>query len=430
MTIHVVQAGQTLWSVAQEYGVAAGLLARFNGLSEPYRLAVGQSLLILRPQALYTVQPGDSAFSVSQTFSLGRNELYRMNPGLSSQARLYPGQVLVTKLEDRPDDETELLGYAYPWANEKTLRGILPYAAALVPFTYGFTEAGSLIAPEDEALLLLAREFGTKTLLHLSTLTEQGNFSAQLAGAVLSDDTARQALIQNTVRAMQEKGFSGVDVDFEYLGRTLAGAYAAFLAELAEAVHDAGGYLMAAVSPKTSDDQPGALYEGHDYAAIGRVADQVLLMTYEWGYTYGPPMAVAPENAVERVVAYAASRIEPGKLLLGFPNYAYDWTLPFQAGVTRAVTLGNEAAAQLAFDTGSEIVFDETAKTPHFSYTGMDGAVHEVWFEDVRSSLAKFELVKRYALRGLGYWNFMRPFAGNFSLLNAQFRLGGEGRTD
>ena len=200
------------------------------------------------------------------------------------------------------------------------------------------------------------------------------------------------------------------------------------LRELADAVHAAGGYLMAALAPKTSDDQPGVLYEGHDYAAIGQETDKILLMTYEWGFTYGPPMAVAPLNAVERVVQYAVSRIEAGKLLLGFPNYAYDWTLPHEAGLTRAATLGNEAAAQLAFDTGSEIFFDEPAQTPWFSYTGMDGAVHEVWFEDVRSSLAKFALVRQYGLGGLGYWNFMRPFAANFSLLNAQFRL--EGQTD
>ena len=41
MQIHVVQSGQTLWSIGREYGVLPGLLARFNGLTEPYRLAVG-----------------------------------------------------------------------------------------------------------------------------------------------------------------------------------------------------------------------------------------------------------------------------------------------------------------------------------------------------------------------------------------------------
>ena len=138
-------------------------------------------------------------------------------------------------------------------------------------------------------------------------------------------------------------------------------------------------------------------------------------------------MAVAPLNAVERVVQYAVSRIEAGKLLLGFPNYAYDWTLPYEAGLTRAVTLGNEAAAQLAFDTGSEIFFDEPAQTPWFSYTGMDGAVHEVWFEDVRSAQAKFALLPEYGLLGLGYWNFMRPFTAGFSLQNYLFTASGLG---
>ena len=423
MQIHVVQAGQTLWSIGREYGVSAGLIARYNGLTEPYRLAVGQSLLILKPETLYTVQPGDTVYQISQTFGLEQNALYRLNPGLSAQERLYPGQVLVLKLEDNPTEKTQLLGYAYPWASETVLRGILPYADTLVPFTYGFTENGILVEPDDANLLALAKQYGVKTLLHLSTLTEQGSFSAQRAGAVLEDEAARKALIENTVQTMLDKGFSGVDVDFEFLGRPLAASYAQFLTELAERVHAAGGILMAALAPKTSDDQPGVLYEGHDYAAIGAAADQILVMTYEWGYTYGPPMAVAPLNAVERVVRYAVSRIAAEKILLGFPNYAYDWTLPYEAGLTRAVVIGNEAAPQLAFETGSEIYFDETAKTPWFSYTGMDGAVHEVWFEDARSSAAKFGLVRQYGLRGLGYWNFMRPFTANFSLLNAQFRL-------
>lgn len=423
MQIHVVQAGQTLWQIAQAYNVQPGILARFNGLREPYRLSVGQSLLILRPEALYTVASGDTVFAIARKFGLTANELYRMNPGLAAQTRLYPGQVLVTKLEDEPAEQTYLMGYAYPWVSEAVLRDILPYANALAPFTYGFTEAGELVEPDDALLLSLARESDTQALLHLSTLTEQGNFSSARAAAVLQNDAARENLIANTVRTMREKGFSGVDVDFEYLGRELAQSYAAFLEELAPRVHGSGGVLMAALAPKTADDQPGTLYEGHDYAAIGAACDQVLLMTYEWGYTYGPPMAVAPINAVERVARYALSRIEPGKLLLGFPNYAYDWTLPYEAGLTRAVVIGNEAAPELAFQTGSEIFFDEEAQTPWFSYTGMDASPHEVWFEDVRSSKAKFDLARKYGLKGFGYWNFMRPFAANLSLLNAQFRL-------
>ena len=109
-------------------------------------------------------------------------------------------------------------------------------------------------------------------------------------------------------------------------------------------------------------------------------------MTYEWGYTYGPPMAVAPIGAVRRVVEFALTQMDAAKILLGFPNYAYDWTLPFTAGATRAQSIGNEAAPLLAAQYGAEIQFDTQSQTPYFTYLDEAGQPHEVWFEDVRST--------------------------------------------
>ena len=83
--------------------------------------------------------------------------------------------------------------------------------------------------------------------------------------------------------------------------------------------------------------------------------------SYEWGYTYGPPMAVAPLPSVRRVVEFALTEMPPEKIFLGFPNYAYDWTLPYAPGTTRAQSIGNEAAVQLAVNVGAEIRFDEQA---------------------------------------------------------------------
>ena len=154
-------------------------------------------------------------------------------------------------------------------------------------------------------------------------------------------------------------------------------------------------------------------------------SDAVLLMTYEWGYTYGPPMAVAPVGAVRRVVEFALTQMDAAKILLGFPNYAYDWTLPFTAGATRAQSIGNEAAPLLAAQYGAEIQFDTQSQTPYFTYLDEAGQPHEVWFEDVRSAQAKFALLPEYGLLGLGYWNFMRPFTAGFSLQNYLFTASG-----
>ena len=133
-------------------------------------------------------------------------------------------------------------------------------------------------------------------------------------------------------------------------------------------------------------------------------------------------MAVAPLNMVRRVVEYALTEIPPEKLILGIPNYGYDWPLPYVRGTTKAQTLGTQEAIQLAIDHGVEIRFDETAMSPWFRYWQY-GIQHEVWFEDVRSLQAKFNLIKEYNLSGAGYWQLMRFFRANWLMLNEMFAI-------
>ena len=427
MQIYVVKPGDTLFSIGRALGLAPGFLARYNGLQEPYRLAVGQSLLVLYPEQMVTVQPGDTLTSIAASAGTDVASLYRMNPNLSGSDRIYPGQILVTQLEQAVRRPAVVSGYAYPNVSERVLRGILPYAGALAPFTYGFTPEGALVPMDDERLLALAGACGVQPLLHLSTLTAAGAFSAAQAAALLRDPALQQTLTANVLQTMLEKGYEGLDVDFEYLGRDLAEPYAAFIQLLRDTLAPYGLPLITALAPKTSAAQPGTLYEGHNYASLSTASDAVLLMTYEWGYTYGPPMAVAPVGAVRRVVEFALTQMDAAKILLGFPNYAYDWTLPFTAGATRAQSIGNEAAPLLAAQYGAEIQFDTQSQTPYFTYLDEAGQPHEVWFEDVRSAQAKFALLPEYGLLGLGYWNFMRPFTAGFSLQNYLFTASGLG---
>ena len=146
-------------------------------------------------------------------------------------------------------------------------------------------------------------------------------------------------------------------------------------------------------------------------------------MTYEWGYTYGPPMAVAPLPNVRRVVEYALTEIPAEKLWLGVPLYGYDWPLPFVQGRTRAQSLSPQEAVALAVRYGAEIQYDQQSQAPWFRYTDEYGGGHEVWFEDARSIQAKLALVPEYGLDGVGYWNLNRPFPQNWRVLNALYRI-------
>lgn len=133
-------------------------------------------------------------------------------------------------------------------------------------------------------------------------------------------------------------------------------------------------------------------------------------------------MAVAPINMVRRVVEYALSEIPAEKISLGIPNYGYDWPIPYEQGVTRAISIGYTEAIRLAVDHGVRIYFDETAQSPHFRYWQY-GIQHEVWFEDVRSMHAKFELIKEFGLAGTGYWQLMRLFRANWLLADHEFLI-------
>ena len=133
-------------------------------------------------------------------------------------------------------------------------------------------------------------------------------------------------------------------------------------------------------------------------------------------------MAVAPLHMVRRVAEYALTEIPADRIILGVPNYGYDWPLPYERGSTRARTLGNVEAVQLAVSKGALIEFDEEAQSPYFHYL-QDGVRHEVWFEDVRSYEAKFRLVRELNLKGVGFWQMMQLFRAGLLLARDRFRI-------
>ena len=260
--------------------------------------------------------------------------------------------------------------------------------------------------------------------MHISTLTENDNFSVELAEALFDSTALQQRLLDEIIMNMQVKGYTALDVDFEFLGRENAARYAQFVAYCRERLRPYGYGVMTALAPKTSDDQAGALYEGHDYQLLGEAADAVLLMTYEWGYTYGPPMAVSPIKPVADVVDYALTRIPAEKILLGISNYGYDFTLPYTQGVSRAPSVSTKQAFTLAAQYGAEIFFDETVFAPYFDYTAL-GSQHRVWFEDVRSISARLRLMAEKNLRGALWWNLNRE--NNQSLIAINNLIDSEG---
>ena len=423
MTIHVVQAGETVGSIAASYGVDPARLAADNAVPPSGALAVGQTLVVRFPRQVHAVRAGETLASIAEAYGTTVRRLWQNNWPLGGQTALRPGQVLVISYFGAPTSSAAFNGYAYPYIDQSLLDAELPYLTYLAPFTYGITAEGDLLQLEDDALLSAARQRGVRPVMHLSTLTETGQFDTQRATLVLTDTAVQDSLIAQVQPTLRRWGDAGLAVGFEFLPGQLAAAYAAFLSRLRRLLNSQGFFLWAALAPKTSAGQAGLLYEGHDYAAVGAAVDGVLLMTYEWGYTAGPPMAVSPLPNVRAVLDYAVTEIPPEKIFLGLSNYGYDWPLPFVQGVTRAPSISNQRAIELAIEHDVAIQYDETAQAPFFHYTAVDGTVHEVWFEDARSLSARLALIAEYGFQGAGIWNLMRPFSQLWSVISSLYNI-------
>lgn len=387
MYIYIVRPGETLGRISEMTGVSEETAAYINQISWPYGLAAGQALLL----------PAEAAPEAAAERERPCQKLWR---------------------------PAAIKGYAYPFIDSGILRQTLPYLTSLCVFSYGFTEDGRLIPPktDDRWMIGEAKANSVRPELTLTSLNEQDQFDNLLIHALLHDEERKERLIFALLNEMKEKGYEGLDLDFEYVQAEDRDAYTRFVARLTERMNVEGYPVSVALAPKTSDDQRGILYEGIDYAGLGAAANSVFLMTYEWGYRASPPMAVAPLPEVRRVVEYAVTRIPPEKIDLGIPNYGYDWPLFSSGEAAEARTVGNIEAAHQAVETGAEILWSDTAQSPHYRYE-REGKKHEVWFEDVRSMRAKFGLVQEYGLRGAGYWQIMRLFRPGWILSADTFRI-------
>lgn len=419
MPIHVVKSGETIYSIAQLYDVSADRIVYDNELAAQQNLVPGQALLILMPSRVHIVREGQTIEQIAEEYSITVKNLYQNNPFLLNQTYLLEGQSLVISYEGEPLMQGRISGYAYLFIEPYILREVLLYIDEILIFSYGFTAEGELIPPQIDETWVIQEAWNQQVepILVLTPFAETGTFNSGLIQILSENQTVQENLIENLLETVQEKGYVGVDVDFEYIRPEDQVGYADFVNRLRETMNENGYRVSVALAPKTSSYQKGLLYEAMDYHLLGQSANTVFLMTYEWGYTYGPPLPVAPLPNVRQVLEYALTEIPKEKIVLGIPNYGYSWPLPYERGVTKARLIGNVEANVIAAERGVEIQYDERYQSPFFYYE-IGGRRYEVWFEDVRSIYAKLQLAAEKDIRGVGYWNLMRPFRANWLLVN------------
>ncbi len=422
MIIHVVKPGDSIYSISKKYGVPMQKILDDNKLTSTQPLMIGQAIVVMTDNIRHTVKKGESLYSIAQNYGTTVQKILEANPQITNPSNIQIGQVIFIPVSKPKLGTIDVNGYAFASIDRDVLDDTLPHLTYLSIFSYQVRPDGSLNSIVDTPLIEAARAHNVAPMMVITNIMEGGSFDSDLAHTILTNLQVQRTLIENIVQTLEAKNYYGLDIDFEYIYPEDRQNYNNFVSRVVNRLRPLGYTVATSLAPKTSANQSGLLYEAHDYPAHGALVDHVILMTYEWGYTYGPPQAVAPINQVEKVLQYAVSVIPSKKILMGIPNYGYDWTLPFVQG-SAARSLSNNGAVDLAAKVGAQIFYDTKAQSPYFTYYDANKKKHIVWFEDARSIQAKLLLVNKYNLGGVSIWTIMNFFPQMWLVLESMYNV-------
>lgn len=425
MIIHVVRPQETIYAIASYYKVPVSRLILDNGLINPDNLVIGQTIVIVYPEKVYIVQSGDSLVSIAEAHEVTLMQLLRNNPFLADREVIYPGETIVISYP-KSNIKMSTNGYVYPFIDKETLKKTLPFLTYLSIFNYRVTAEADIIGIDDEEVIQLAKAYGVAPIMLLSTLTNVGVGNMEVAYRILNNEKLVDRYIENIIKILKAKGFYGVNLTFQFLNAQSTEIYNSFITKLINRLNTEGYQVWVTLIPKTFYEEDEITFEKIDYSIIGKNVNNIMILSYSWGYSFGPPVAPTSVDMVKQFLDYAISLIEPGKIYIGLPVIGYDWQLPYEMGVSRANSVTIDSALALASEVGATIQYDVIAQAPYFVYVDNSSGApkqHIVWFKDARSIDAIVKLVPAYGLQGVGIWNIMEFYSQMWLIINTQFEI-------
>lgn len=421
MTIHVVQNGDTINSIADTYGVSADRLILENGLKNPDRLVVGETIVILKPEVSYMIQEGDSLGSIADKYDVTIDQLLRNNPYLSDRKYIYPGETIVISYERNVIRAIATGGYAYPFINIDVLRKTLPFLTYLTIYSYEVTNEGEINDIDDIEIIQTAKAYGVAAIMMLTSSAQSIEEEIIVIHSILSSKEIQERVINNLILIMETKGYRGISINTPYIQQSDRSLYEEFVIEFTDRLSKAGYKVYITFNIRIFQLLTGTIFTGIDFAKLGREVDGITLISFAYGYSEGIPPGTTSLDTIERFIEYSTSLVPPEKTDIGIPVIGYIWKYPYIPGVSKGMAISYDSVIELAYDNNAEVEYDEITNAAYFQFISNDEYVVRFW--DARSVDGFVKLVPEYGLHGVSIWNIMNWFPQMWLVINSQYEI-------
>jgi spore germination protein len=197
----------------------------------------------------------------------------------------------------------------------------------------------------------------------------------------------RDALIADIVTGAEP--FDGVQIDFEAVSAKDYGNFYAFLSLLKSSL--SGKSLSVALPARMSERA-----DLYGYERIGKLADRIIAMAYDEHWSSSEPGPVASIEWCRKAAVYAASKVDPAKLVMGLPFYGRAWA---DKSPSRAYKYSS--LVELKAEKGIESVQREGG-IPFMEY--QEQVRVKVFFDDLESTFARLAMYRSAEVRNVAFW--------------------------
>jgi len=257
---------------------------------------------------------------------------------------------------------------------------------------------------------------------------------------ILSKQKTRIALEDSITALVKEKGFDGIDIDFEGKKAETKNYFSTFLKGLYQRMGKK--WVMCTIEARTPLDSrfdtiPKDIQYANDFVEINKYCDRVRIMAYDQGSidlrlneaVPGPYVPVADPRWVEKVIKLTAQTIAKKKIVIGVPTYGYEFELtPLEEGyrydllwafnpkyaLDLAKHLGATPQRNAAKELSFTYVATSTSAAPQTENQALLGALlatstpaavkaslRILWWSDANAIQDKVLLAKKLGVRGV-----------------------------